>query len=142
MHDEPLILGMIIAVASASLTLQHTATHCNTVQHTATHFSTLQHTASHCITLQHTASHCNTLHHTASHCNTLQHMIAISSASHAQKHFLFLLPLSDPYAYILIRTYIYTYRCIYFSRQNLSLIHTYRYIFIRIYMCIYMCIYI
>jgi len=30
-----------------SVTLQHTATHCNTLQHTATHCNTLQHTATH-----------------------------------------------------------------------------------------------
>ena len=32
---------------------------------------TLQHTATHCNTLQHTATHCNTLQHTATHYNTL-----------------------------------------------------------------------
>jgi len=35
------------AATRGSLTLQHTATHCNTLQHTATHCNTLQHTATH-----------------------------------------------------------------------------------------------
>jgi len=73
---------------SSSLSLQHTAAHCNALQHTATHCNTLQHTATHCNTydkacyrrrspcntLQHTATHCSTLQHTATHCNALQHI--------------------------------------------------------------------
>jgi len=50
-----------------SVTMQHTATHCNTLQHTATHCNALQHTATHCNALQRTATHCNTLQHSATH---------------------------------------------------------------------------
>jgi len=53
-----------------TLSLQHTATHCNTLQHTATHCNTLQHTATHCNTLHHTAPHCNILQHTATYAHT------------------------------------------------------------------------
>jgi len=57
-----------------SLSLQHTATHCNTLQHTATHCNALQNLfntlfqVSRYNTPQRTATHCNTLQHTATHC--------------------------------------------------------------------------
>ena len=50
-----------------SLSLQHTATHCNTLQHQC-----IMDCRSHCNTLQHTATHCNTLQHTAVCCSELQ----------------------------------------------------------------------
>ena len=34
------------------------------------------------ISLQHTATHCNTLQHTATHCNTLQHQTRIPRGEH------------------------------------------------------------
>ena len=93
-----------------SITLQHTATHCNTLQHAATHCDTLRHTATHCNTLQHTATpqargqfdssgvrqrntpqhaatRCNTLQHAATRCNTLQHVAThCNTLQHAATH--------------------------------------------------------
>jgi len=43
-----------------------TATHCHSLQHAATQPLILEKSMS----LQHTATHCNTLQHTATHCNT------------------------------------------------------------------------
>ena len=53
------------AATRGSLTLQHTATHCNTLQHTATHCNTLQRTETHYNALKYAGTHCNTLQHTA-----------------------------------------------------------------------------
>ena len=63
-----------------TVSLQHTATHCNTLQHIARHpivwvlFATID-TATHCNTV------CNTLQRTATHCNTLHHSQSLSSPS-------------------------------------------------------------
>ena len=56
----PLGVCMREALLHETMTLQHSATHCNTLQQIATHCNTLQHTSTHCNTLQHTATHCNT----------------------------------------------------------------------------------
>ena len=81
-----------------TLSLQHTATHCNTLHHTAPHCNILQHTATYAhtqvlksaianghtpthtycqylltTTYCNTLQHCNTLQRTATHCNNLQH---------------------------------------------------------------------
>ena len=50
-----------------TVTLRHTATHCNALRHTATRCDTLQHADTH-----DTAWHCTTLHDTAWHCDLLQ----------------------------------------------------------------------
>jgi len=71
----------------SSVSLQHTATHCNTLQHTATYCNSLplstvakapKNWGAIKDTLQHTATHCNTPQHTATLCNTLQHAVTHS----------------------------------------------------------------
>jgi len=62
-----------VRVSLLTLTLQHTAIHCNARQHTETHGNTRQHTATHGNTRQHTATYGNIRPHTATHGHTRQH---------------------------------------------------------------------
>jgi len=86
----------------STLTLHHTATHCNILLHTASHCNTLQHqqhqglsimptsknAATHCSTLQNTATHCSITNRedTATHCNTLQHTAAHCKTLQRHQH--------------------------------------------------------
>jgi len=59
--------------ATYSITLQHTATHCNTINVCAP-IRTYVLPREQSNTLPHTAAHSNALQHTATHCNKLQHI--------------------------------------------------------------------